>query len=399
LLKVSTNPKGWGAMGFAEWGKFKLGHCHPEFSNSGYLAVVAEAYAGAKKTRGLTQADVDAKATADFVAQVESTIVHYGKSTGFFAEKMVARGPSYLSAAVLYENLVIESYAKSAPLPIVAIYPTEGTFWSDHPYAVLDADWVGPDERQAADAFLAFLKGRPAQERALALGFRPADPAIAVASPIDAAHGVDPKQPQTILPVPDANVLAKLLTLWQANKKGADVIFVFDKSGSMAGRPLDEAKAGAKGFLDTLEDRDEVTLSFFDANVYPPVGPLRLGASKAQIQQRFDAVTAGGGTALYDAIAQGYDLASTHAKNKPQQIHAVMVMTDGKDESSKMTLEDLLARFPKEGEAPVKVFTIAYGTEAEGAVLDRIADSAKGSSAKGSVDTIKDVYLDMASFF
>src|SRR5262249_10154447 len=115
---------------------------------------------------------------------------------------------------------------------------TEGTFWSDHPYAILDAEWVGADERQAAETFLAFLKGKPAQERALALGFRPADPAIAVGAPIDAAHGVDPKQPQTILPVPEAGVLSKLLTMWQANKKGADVIFVFDKSGSMGGRPL-----------------------------------------------------------------------------------------------------------------------------------------------------------------
>jgi Ca-activated chloride channel family protein len=48
LLKVNASPKGWGSVGFAEWGRFKLGHCHPEFSNSGYLAVLAEAYAGAK---------------------------------------------------------------------------------------------------------------------------------------------------------------------------------------------------------------------------------------------------------------------------------------------------------------------------------------------------------------
>src|SRR5262249_42426311 len=265
-------------------------------------------------------------------------------------------------------------YAQTSPVSSVAIYPTEGTFWSDHPYTVLDADWVGADEKQAADAFLAFLKARPAQERALALGFRPADPAIAVASPVDAAHRVDPKQPQTIMQEPDAPVLAKLRTLWQANKKGADVIFVFDKSGSMAGRPLSEAKSGAKGFLETLQDRDEVTLSFFDGSVYPPVGPLRLGTAKDPIQQRFDALTAGGGTAPYAAIAAGYDLASTHAKAKPQQIHAVMVMTDGRDESSKMPLDMLLGRFPKEGETPVKVFTIAYGNEAESSVLDRIAE-------------------------
>src|SRR5262249_26331326 len=89
LLSVNANPKGWGAQGHPEWGPFKLGHTHPEFSNSGLLSILAEAYAGAKKTRGLTAADVQAKATKDLVAGVEKTIVHYGKSTGFFADKML----------------------------------------------------------------------------------------------------------------------------------------------------------------------------------------------------------------------------------------------------------------------------------------------------------------------
>ena len=126
---------------------------------------------------------------------------------------MLARGPGYLSAAVLYENLVVESYARppAAGMPVVAIYPREGTFWCDHPYSILDAEWVGAPERQAAETLLAFLRARPAQERALALGFRPADPAIPVAAPVDAAHGADPKQPQTLLDVPDAATLAKLL--------------------------------------------------------------------------------------------------------------------------------------------------------------------------------------------
>ncbi len=400
LLAVNAQPKGWGAVGFPEWGRFKLGHCHPEFSNSGLLSVIAEAYAGAKKTRDLTVADLDKKGTADFVARVEDTIVHYGKSTGFFADKMIERGPSYLSAAVLYENLVIESYAKSPPLPVVAIYPLEGTFWSDHPYAILDADWVGADERSGAEAFLAFLRGKPAQERALALGFRPADPEIPIGAPIDADHGVDPKQPQTVLPVPDTRTLQRVLDLWRANKKGADVTLAFDKSGSMRGRPLQEAKSGARSFLGTLSDRDEASLVFFDAAVYPAIGPVPLGTGRAQLLSRLDAISADGGTSLYQAIAQAYDIEAKRAVATPSRIHAVVVMTDGKDESNTMTLDELKSRFPSEkDDAPVKVFTIAYGAEAESSILDGIAESAKGYSSKGSVETIRDVYLDMASFF
>jgi Ca-activated chloride channel family protein len=402
LLKVNAEPKGWGAHGHPEWGPFKLGHTNPEFSNSGLLSVLAEAYAGAKKTRDLSVADLAKKPTRDFVSGVEKTIVHYGKSTGFFSDKMLERGPSYLSAAVLYENLVIESYAKQREtgFPLVAIYPVEGTFWSDHPYAILDAPWVGTDEREAAQRFLAFLKDRPQQERALALGFRPADTTFAMTSPIDAAHGVDPKQPQTLLEVPDAATLDALLTLFRENKKTADVSLVFDKSGSMGGRPLAQAKSGAKAFLDSLGDRDEVSVLLFDGKLYPEIGPMPLGANRSKLAERIDGIIASGGTALYEATYQAYLKATARAKTDPNRIHAVVVMTDGKDENSGLTLDELVRQLAVEGgEAPVKVFTIAYGEQAGGEVLGRIADAAQGTSAKGNVETIVQVYRDMASFF
>jgi Ca-activated chloride channel family protein len=401
LIKVNADPKGWGGKGHPEWGRFKLGHTHPEYSNSGLLSVLAEAFAGAKKTRGLTAADLDAKPTQAFIASVEQSIVHYGKSTGFFADKMIERGPGYLSAAVLYENVVIESYGKqtSAPFPIVSIYPVEGTFWSDHPYVVLDADWVKDDERDAAGVFLSFLKARPQQERALELGFRPADPAISIGAPIDAAHGADPKQPQTLLEVPDAATLEKLLAVWQLTKKSSDIVLVFDKSGSMRGRPLAEAKLGAKAFLDILHPRDEVTIIFFDGKVHPPIGPKKLeDAGKQELVSRIDSVIADGKTALYDATAEAHGIAQGKAQAAPGTIHAVVVMTDGNDEGSQLTYSELMKRFGAE-DAPVKIFTIAYGDQVDSKILEQIADAAKGSSARGSPDTIAQVYRDMASFF
>jgi len=402
LLKVNANPKGWGAFGHPEWGGFKLGHTHPEFSNSGLLAVLAEAYAGARKTRGLDAADLDKKDTRAFVAQVESTLVHYGKSTGFFAEKMVARGPGYISAAVLYENLVIESYASqaaAAPFPLVAIYPQEGTFWSDHPWCVLDAEWVGAEEKDAAGKLLAFLKSKPAQERALALGFRPADPSIKIAAPVDAAHGVDPLQPQTLLEVPAAPALKKLLEVWAESKKGADLIFVFDKSGSMQGKPLEEARAGARTFLQQLNGRDEAALLFFDSKVYPVVGPVKMQEGREDLLKRIDFTVAGGGTALYDAVAAANQLAAERAAATPGRIHAVVVMTDGKDEDSKTPLSSLKAGLSSEHGGEVRIFTIAYGPDADARVLEQISEAARGATTRGTAENIVQVYQDVAAFF
>lgn len=405
FLSVSTDPKGWGGKGHPEWGRFKLAHTHPETSNSGFLAVLAESYAGAGKTRDLTPADLDAPRTRAFLSEVENTVVYYGKSTGFFMDKMITRGPGFLSAAIVYENLVVESYAKGAHVPIVAVYPKEGTFWADHPYRVLDG--IAPRERAAAERVLAHLKSKPAQARALALGFRPADTNIAIGAPIDAAHGVDPKQPQTVLPLPAPDVLQHIVPTWQATKKGADVVIVFDKSGSMKGKPLAEAQAGAKAFVRALSERDEATFVPFDHVVHREHGPFRVGGAgtKARLETEIDMTIADGGTALYDVIALAHEHALHRARQTPGSIHAVVVMTDGKDERSKTTLPELRQKLraastsEASGDAPVKLFTIAYGDGAETTVLDEIAEAAGGWSGKGNVDTIRDVYVEVASFF
>ena len=402
ILRVSTGDKGWGAFGHPEWGPFKLGHTHPEFSSSGLLSVLAEAYAGAKKTRGLTREDLASPGVGKLMSAVEASVVHYGKSTGFFADKLVERGPGYLSAAVLYENLVVESYAKlTGNPPLVALYPVEGTFWADHPFCILDGDWVSAEQREAAGQLLAFLRKRPAQERALAHGFRPADTQIAITAPVDAAHGADPKQPQTLLDVPDGATLFALIDTWREYKRPADVTLVFDTSGSMRGEPIAEARTGAKSFLDNLGKRDSVGLLFFDSQAYPVFGPFTLGEGKENLQKRIDQAFAKGGTALYDAVAQAYEGQRERARKDPRRIHALLVLTDGVDENStRVTLPRLREILGRDEEGTgVKVFTIAYGSGADPKVLAEMAEAGRGTTARGTATNIVQVYQDMASFF
>src|SRR5215471_11182803 len=103
ILALARNEKGWQAYGYPQWGKFKFGHTHPEYSNSGLISLFAEAYAASGKTAGLSLNDLSKPQTRQFLSGVEQSVVHYGSSTGFFGRKMFANGPEYLSAAVLYE--------------------------------------------------------------------------------------------------------------------------------------------------------------------------------------------------------------------------------------------------------------------------------------------------------
>ena len=138
IAALATSDQGWAAYNHPEWGQFKFGHTHPDYSNSGIVSIIAEAYAGSGKQRGLTVDDLKSADLQNFMANVESGVIHYGTSTGFFADRMFSRGPSYLSAAVMYENLVVNQESQrisgqSQQVPVVAIYPREGTFWATHP--------------------------------------------------------------------------------------------------------------------------------------------------------------------------------------------------------------------------------------------------------------------------
>src|SRR5499433_2865094 len=248
ILALSRNEKGWEAYGYPQWGKFKFGHTHPEYSNSGLISLFAEAYAASGKTAGLTLADLQKPQTKQLISGVEQGVVHYGSSTGFFGRKMFSNGPEYLSAAVLYESMVVESYSQNGlACPVVAIYPKEGTFWSDHPVGIVEREWVTPEHQEAAKIYIQYLLARPQQEKAMQYGFRPAAVDVPLAVPLDAAHGMDPKEPKTTLEVPPADVINSVLESWKEHKKSADVVLVLDTSGSMnEEQKMQNAREGAK---------------------------------------------------------------------------------------------------------------------------------------------------------
>ncbi|MFW5653245.1 MAG: substrate-binding domain-containing protein, partial [Planctomycetota bacterium] len=124
ILEVVRNDEGWAAYGYPQWGQFKFAHTHPQYSNSGLISIFAEVYAATGRTSNLTIEDVSKPDVAEFVREIEQSVVHYGESTGFFGRKMFTNGPQYLSAAVLYENMIIESYDRerypNLPFPVVA---------------------------------------------------------------------------------------------------------------------------------------------------------------------------------------------------------------------------------------------------------------------------------------
>ena len=308
LQTLANNPEGWSAVGAPEWGPFRIGKTNPNFSTSGLNFTIAEYYAATGKTADLTIEDLSRPAAVEFATDIESSVVHYGDITMTFLNNWFAadaRGTSltYASAVAVEEKSVID-YNRGDPdgvlapgeelrpprVPLVAIYPEEGTLYSDNPFIILNTDWVDADERAAAEQF----EDVRAAAREPGAGARLRVPAEQPRRrPRRPDHDGQRRRPDAAASGArgaSSRRLVAILDSWAELRKEARVLLVLDVSGSMgefAGADnetkLDLAKAAALSALDQFKDTDEVGLWVFSTDLggeHPnwreavPVGPM-----------------------------------------------------------------------------------------------------------------------------
>jgi Ca-activated chloride channel family protein len=292
-------------------------------------------------------------------------------------------------------------------VPLVAVYPKEGTIFSDNPLFILDAPWVTPALADAAEAFQAFVLEPDNQQVALQHNFRPANPAVPIGAPLDAASGVDADEPQTLLQVPTPPVMVELLDNWAVQRKEARVLLVVDVSGSMkeAADPPDRAtklqlaQEAATGALDDFKPTDDVGLRVFSTGLGPdgdsfwldPVPLAPMAGNGDALRQQLAGLYPTNGTPLYDVARGSFD--ALYETYDPTRINAVVLLTDGRNDDGAM--EDDLAQLADavtalqrgsmgEHGRPVRLFTIGYGADADLAVLRQLAQATNGASYNAS---------------
>jgi Ca-activated chloride channel family protein len=401
ILKLARSKQGWAAYGKPEYGAFKLVHTNPDFSTSGLSAVVAEYYAATGKKEGLQAADIAAGRAR--VKDIERAIVHYGDTTLFISDQLRRHGLGYASAVAMEEVTLVDfNRNRGNREKLVAIYPSEGTFYSDNPYIALDAPWVSAAQRKGAEAFGAFLADNVDAQTAARYSFRPADLKEKPRDPVNAANGVDRSQPTRVLGLPEPRILDAIKTTWRADRKPGNVLLVLDTSGSMGeANRLESAKGGLRTFLKEVAPQDRVGLTIFNDRVMPlePIAPI--GANRDTLRARIANLIADGGTAAYDATAEGVE--QVRKLVDTSRINAVVLLTDGEDTDSSKTADALVRELEAQGDSTrrVRVFTIAYSAGAQGAAenLARIAEASGGKSYTGDTDDIETVYRSISSFF
>ncbi len=408
VFEYARDDSQWRQVAKPEWGSFKFGHTHPDFSNSGLHALFAETYAALGKFEGVTRSDIsnELDTVSSYLHGVEHSIVHYGTSTGFLGERMFSQGPGYLSAAILYENLVIEANEEArrrnpaVELPqIVAIYPAEGTFPSEHPIGVVERPWVTDKHREAARLYIDHLMQRPQQELALHYGFRPSSsqPGIDLKRLLKPEYGVSPAQPRHLLRPPPATAIRLIQDIWRLSKRNADIVLLIDTSASMEGEKIRGAEAAAKTFIDLLSPGDSLSAMIFSADVEWMSRDIRMDRQgKEEARRSIDRLIPDGDTALYQAISEAYQFLE---QRDARRTRALIVLSDGKDTRRTPTLNDLISRFKANKSGSIFVFTIGYGADAEPETLEEISKQTKAKFYKGGVESIRKVFAELATFF
>jgi Ca-activated chloride channel family protein len=381
---------------------------HPSTNNaSGLLATLAEFYAGANLTRGLTAEAATAQSTLDYVQAVESTVRFYGEGEEVIIERLAQEGKNFLDAFVAQEQVVIDWNRRYPDKRLVAIYPAEGTLWTDHPLALLELGLrphelaVTANQRETYNAFSSFLSSPESQRFFLDSGYRPADLSIALdtpGSPFADADAVDWRQPQTTLQMPSPSVIEVVRNVWYYTKRPTNVYLVVDTSGSMEGEKIARARTALAAFIQQIRgDRDQLGIVEFGSGVkrHIPLHPLD-DASREDVLAVVDSMEARGGTALIDAVRDAVLYLQSNADD--QAINAIVVMTDGQENESNYRLSDIEALLQRSPNRLV-IFTIAFGSDADEPLLRSLAGIGQGQFRRADETSIEELYRIISTYF
>lgn len=403
IAALSANPQGWESVGHSEWGQFKFGHTHPDYSNVGMLSMTALAYSATGKTSGLTADQVYSENVVNAFRGVEQNTYHYGIQSRPLMQILAQRGPDYLHAVTTSEAETLKTNAEfgaSMRYPLVFIFPSKGTFWSEQPYCILDGDWVTDEQKDAAKIFQTYLLDRQQQELAITYYLRPVDPAIPLHAPLTLEDGTDPRVTVKSVPAlqsPSAEVSSAVKDVFHQTKKKATIVLLLDISASMEGDKIKNAVASSINFVERLDPNDEIYLMAFSGGEIYQLGGGRAGDVSEELTRKLNGLYANGNTPMYDGVCAAMQktdqLKTDHEAAGDKRLYGVVLLSDGQDTGSAISQNQMFNCLPSgESVEGTKVFTIAYGDDADADLLLRVANRTNGKTFKGDPKSIESIY-------
>jgi Ca-activated chloride channel family protein len=168
-------------------------------------------------------------------------------------------------------------------------------------------------------------------------------------------------------------------SVWGVDEKilPKDVVFVFDRSGSMAGEKIEQAVSSLQFCLNSLNEGDRFALVTFNDQVEEMSHSL-LPASRRNVQDAKDFVrriSASGGTDIDAALSSA--LAMLESGSRPRM---VLFLTDGLPTVGITDIPEIVSRALDSGSKGTRIFTFGVGYDVNTTLLDRLANESKGSA-------------------
>ena len=157
------------------WGRFRWAYADPINSSSGMLTMGLILYDYGQKTgqSGLLE---QVATSSKFLAHLQEL------ARGIVYDEAAVAGTTALTKAFIadtsrydvitaYEGTVLDAVAKNPELAVIYPNPTAN---SEHAVSMLSAEWVSPEQKEAALAFVKFLGEKESLQSGIKFNFRPA---------------------------------------------------------------------------------------------------------------------------------------------------------------------------------------------------------------------------------
>lgn len=174
-----------------------------------------------------------------------------------------------------------------------------------------------------------------------------------------------------------ANLLLRFRTETpERPRRDLNLSLVIDRSGSMAGAPLQHALRAAEATVDQLEASDRLSVVVYDDNVHTVVPPQAV-ADKSALKAAIRQVHAGGITNLSGGWLQGCE--HVKANLDPQRINRVLLLTDGHANMGIRDPQVLTATAEQKAEEGITTTTLGFAQGFNEDLLIGMARAAQGN--------------------
>lgn len=152
-----------------------------------------------------------------------------------------------------------------------------------------------------------------------------------------------------------------------------DIVFVMDKSGSMAGEKLEQAKKALRFCVENLNKNDRFEIVPFSTEASSLFGKVENFSpeNKQKAIEFIEDINPIGGTNIEEAL----DLALSAQQNNSKRPFFVIFMTDGKPTIGETEEASLLKKVTTMNKENVRIFTFGIGTNLNTHLLDKITES------------------------